>query len=86
MFLGILVLVSFGAYRAVTSEGWDDSNVFNWLRLFVFVCIHPGKFSGLYRLSDEELDLLNDNGFDPLEPFDFIRGDEFSDNFPKTRE
>lgn len=82
---GMVLLVSFGCWRAVRSDGWDDSNILNWIRLFSLLCVHPEKFAGLYRLDEEELDLLVENGYDPLEPFDFIRGDEFADNFPKTR-
>lgn len=82
---GILAIVAIGAYRAVNSDGWDDSNILNWLRLFSLVCIHPEKFAGLYRLTDFQLEMLEQNGEFPVEPFDFIRKDEFSENFPKTR-
>jgi hypothetical protein len=83
--LGMVLLVGFGCYRAVNSDGWDDSNILNWLRLFSMVCIHPEEFAGLYRLTDEEIDLLSENGHDPVEPFDFISKDEFAENFPNTR-
>ena len=82
---GMVLLVGFGCWRAVRSDGWDDSNILNWLRLFSLVCIHPEEFAGLYRLSDEELDTLVEQGLTPVEPFKFIRGDEFADNFPETR-
>ena len=82
---GILFVAAFGCYRAVNSEGWDDSNILNWFRMFSMICIHPVYFIHLYRLTDEEIDCLKDNGFDPVEPFDFIRKDEFAENFPNTR-
>jgi len=83
--LGMVLLVAFGCYRAVTSDGWDDSNILNWIRLFSLLCIHPEEFAGLYRLDDEELDVLAEAGLSPVEPFKFIKGDEFADNFPETR-
>lgn len=85
MAFGMLVLVGFGCYRSVTSEGWDDSNILNWIRLFTLLCIHPKRFVGLFRLSEKQIQILKDAGEEPLEPFDFIRKDEFAENFPKTR-
>lgn len=82
---GIVFVAALGAYRAVNSDGWDDSNILNWLRMFSMVVIHPEKFAGLYRLTDNELMELQSKGYSPVEPFDFIRKDEFSENFPKTR-
>lgn len=83
---GWFVLIGVGCYRAVTSDGWDDSNIMNWLRLFSFVCIHPGKFARLYRLTEADLKFLKlQTGKTPPEPFAFIRKDEFSGNFPETR-
>ena len=83
--VGILAIIVLGAYRAVNSDGWDDSNILNWLRIFSLICIHPEEFAGLYRLTDGEIDTLESEGFVPVEPFDFIRKDEFSENFPNTR-
>ena len=85
MVLGMVVLVGFGCYRGVTSDGWDNSNILNWIRLFSLLCVHPVRFAGLFRLSKKQLEILKKAGEEPLEPFKFIRGDEFADNFPDTR-
>ena len=85
-FFGLLSLPIIGMWRSIRSEGWDDSNILNWLRMFSLLVLYPSSFAGLYRLTDEEVDILMDNGYDPVEPFDFIRKDEFSENFPKTRQ
>lgn len=82
---GMLFVAAFGCWRAVRSEGWDDSNILNWLRMFSLICIHPVVFVDLYRLTTEERNTLIEAGFDPVEPFSFIRKDEFSENFPNTR-
>ena len=83
---GWLILIGYASYRAVNTDGWDDSNILNWLRMFSLLVIHPEVFVNLYRLTDEQIDTLLLAGYDPLEPFDFLRKDEFSENFPKTRD
>jgi hypothetical protein len=85
-FFGLLSLPMIGMYRSIRSEGWDDSNVLNWLRMFSLLVLYPSSFAGLYRLSDDEYDYLTMKGFEPVEPFDFMRKDEFSENFPKSRQ
>ena len=85
-FLGLFTLPIIGIVRSVRSVGWDDSNILNWLRMFSLLVLYPSSFAGLYRLTDEEYDLLEEMGHEPVEPFDFIRKDEFSENFPKTRQ
>jgi hypothetical protein len=57
--LGIIFVIGYGAYRALNSEGWDDSNVNNWLRLLSHVFIHPQDFSQMYYLGPEEIKILN---------------------------
>lgn len=69
--LGILTVILYGAYRATRSDGWDDSNVLNWLRLLSQVYIHPEDFGRMYYE-------------DGSKPFWYISGDEFADNV-KTR-
>lgn len=83
--IGILALIGYGVWRALHSDGWDDSNILNWLRLFSLICIHPEEFAGLYRLGDQEIEILEDEGYILIEPFDFIGKDEFAENFPNTR-
>ena len=41
---GWIVLVGAATQRAVTSRGWDDSNITNWLRMFSHLVVHPGDF------------------------------------------
>lgn len=48
--MGILFFVGFGAFRALRSEGWDDSNLLNWLRLLSQCFIHPGDFARMYYI------------------------------------
>jgi hypothetical protein len=74
--LGIFFFVGYGAYRAVNSDGWDDSNVFNWLRLLGHVYIHPEDFGQLY---------YDHSTRGKIRPFDYISKDEFSENFPDSR-
>jgi hypothetical protein len=82
---GMVAIIAFGCFRAVRSDGWDDSNILNWLRLCSMVYIHPEEFTELYSLSEAEIDVLKLAGYDPVEPFAFIRMDEFAENFPNTR-
>ena len=82
VFTGIGIFVGYGAYRAVNSDGWDDSNVFNWLRLLSHVYIHPEDFAQMYYLDDEELNQLQGM---PQRPFEYLDKDEFSQNFPRSR-
>ena len=82
VFAGIGLFVGYGAYRAVNSDGWDNSNVFNWLRLLSHVYIHPEDFGQMYYLDDYEVDQLSSI---PRRPFEYIGKDEFSQNFPRSR-
>jgi hypothetical protein len=79
---GIVVFVGYGAYRAVNSPGWDDSNMFNWLRLLAHVYIHPEDFAEMYYLEDADIDMLQTV---PAKPFAYLANDEFADNFPYSR-
>lgn len=84
---GVVTLIGYGAYRAVNSDGWDDSNILNWLRLLSHCFIHPEDFAYMYYLDDETQDFLIDhNRILQLDrPFYYIGNDEFADNFPGSR-
>lgn len=85
MVTGVIAFIAYGAYRAVNSPGWDDSNVLNFIRVLSFVFIHTGKFGSLYNLTDEQVEKLIDFGWsniDQQKPFYYINKDEFSENFP----
>lgn len=80
--VGIGLFVGYGAYRATNSDGWDDSNVFNWLRLLAHVYIHPEDFGEMYYLEDSDIDILQTV---PNRPFAYLANDEFAENFPYSR-
>jgi len=69
---GIIVLILVTAKRAVSSDGWDDSNVFNWLRLWMHTILHPEDFAKMKYP-------------DGSNPFPYLSKDEFSENFPDSR-
>jgi len=83
--LGLLFFIGYGAYRAVGSDGWDDSNILNWLRLLSHVIMHPEDFARMFYLTLEQEDMIVMSGQNPERPFDYINKDEFSENFPYTR-
>lgn len=83
--LGLFAFIGYGAYRAVGSDGWDDSNVLNWLRLLSHCIMHPEDFARMFYLTEEQEDLIVKAGQSPERPFDYISKDEFSENFPYTR-
>jgi len=76
MLLGIFLFVGYGAYRAVNSKGWDDSNVFNWLRLLAHCFMHPEDFARMYYITRD--------GEIKGRPFHYIDKDELSE-LVKTR-
>ena len=62
--IGVVSLIGYFVWRMLRSDGWDDSNVFNALRLLAHVTFHPEDFARMqYR-----------NG---IRPFWYISGDEF---------
>ena len=69
--VGILFFILYGGYRAVNSDGWDDSNLFNWLRLLAHVFLHPEDFGRMYYISRE--------GEIRGRPFDYISKDEITE-------
>lgn len=84
---GWLSLIGYGAYRAVNSDGWDDSNMLNWIRLFSHIVMHPEDFAHMWYLEDDHVELLESAHFfsPPVKPFPYINKDEFSENFPQSR-
>lgn len=83
---GWFSLVAYGAWRAVGSDGWDDSNVFNFLRVLLHLFLHPEDFARMFYLDEREFDLIRyETGEEPERPFDYLDKDEFSENFPGSR-
>jgi len=71
MLLGIIIFVGYGGYRALNSDGWDDSNLFNWLRLLAHCFLHPEDFGRMYYIDIE--------GEISGRPFSYIDKDELSE-------
>ncbi len=69
---GLLLLIGYGAYRAVNSDGWDDSNVLNWIRLFSHIVVHPEDFALLWYVEERSGVLVASR-----RPFWYISEDEF---------
>ena len=95
---GILALIGYGCYRGVNSDGWDDSNMLNWIRLFSHIVMHPEDFTRMYYVDDTTRQLVDLEmterryGLDTLTlrysiitPFPYLNKDEFSENFPGSR-
>jgi len=83
---GMLSLIGYGCYRGVNAAGWDDSNALNWIRLFSHIILHPGDFTKMYYLSDEQLRIYMETyQMKPESPFPYLGKDEFSENFPSSR-
>lgn len=84
--VGILFFVGYGAFRALRSDGWDDSNMLNWLRLLSHCYIHPEDFGQMYYLNSDQVNKLIDFGWVVVpRPFSYISGDEFQNNFRNSR-
>jgi hypothetical protein len=63
--VGLLTLIGYGAFRALGDDGWDDSNLLNWIRLLSHVVMHPSDFGKMvYAGTDER-------------PFWYLSEDEF---------
>lgn len=74
---GAVGLLFYMLSRMVGSDGWDDSNITNGLRLVSHTTLHPEDFGLMFYLTPEQLQLLKDNGHDPERPFWYISEDEF---------
>ena len=66
--LGVLSFIGYGAWRALRSDGWDDSNLLNWLRLLSHVYIHPEDFPKMWYV-DHRGELVS-------RPFHYLENDE----------
>ena len=44
---GVLFVIAYFVHRMLRSDGWDDSNVFNALRLLAHATFHPEDFATL---------------------------------------
>lgn len=77
--------IAYAIYRALKSDGWDNSNVMNWFRVFSQLAIHPEDFGKMYYLDSVSQQYLEAGGFLVKKPFNYISGDEFADNFPSSR-
>ena len=85
MLLGILVYIAFKWIRAVRSGEWDTSNLLNLFRYESYHAMYPGYHARMFILSEEEVGVLAEAGYHPVQPYSYVSKDEFSENFPHTR-
>lgn len=71
VFVGLFLFIAYVAYRAMRSDGWDDSNLTNVIRLISHVAIHPEDFGKMTYP-------------DGTYPFWYVNQDEF-EGVVKTR-
>jgi len=69
----VTLLLGYCVARMLRADGWDQSNVFNALRVLSYVTMHPGR---LIHLRDE----------DGYRPFWYAPHDEFSKVVNRDRE
>ena len=81
---GAVALLFYMISRMVGSDGWDDSNITNALRLLSHAVLHPEDFVRMYYLTDEQISLLKENGHSLRNPFWYLPLDEISE-VVKTR-
>lgn len=81
---GAVAVLFYMISRMVGSDGWDDSNITNALRLLSHAVLHPEDFVRMYYLTDEEIALLKENGHTLRNPFWYLPLDEISE-VVKTR-
>lgn len=74
---GALGLVLYMTIRMLKSDGWDDSNLLNGLRLLSHVAMHPEDFGKMFYLTEDQRKLLKNNGHNPERPFWYVSEDEF---------
>lgn len=77
--LGAFLLVGYMCSRMVGSDGWDDSNIANALRLLSHVTLHPEDFGAMYYLTKYQQDCMTDLGEKPERPFWYVDKDELSE-------
>ena len=78
--LGAFLLVGYICSRMVGSDGWDDSNITNALRLLSHVTLHPEDFGKMYYLTD----FNGETAVIDRRPFWYVSEDEFA-GVVKTR-
>lgn len=76
--LGAFLLIAYICSRMVGSDGWDDSNITNALRLLSHVTLHPEDFGKMHYPHESADGLLGER------PFWYIDKDELSE-VVKTR-
>ncbi len=81
---GAIGLLSYMLFRMVGSDGWDDSNITNALRLLSHAVLHPEDFVKMFYLTQEQLTLLREHGHKPKKPFWYLPLDEITE-VVKTR-
>ncbi len=74
---GMVILLLYMVSRMVGSDGWDDSNIINGIRLLTHTIFHPEDFGHMFYLTKAQLNLLKNNGHDPDKAFWYISEDEF---------
>ena len=78
--LGAISLLAYILWRMMRSDGWDDSNITNALRLLSHVVLHPEDFGKMYYLTEKQYELLGEeSGSYPKRPFWYVSMDELSD-------
>ena len=81
---GAIGLLFYMLLRMVGSDGWDDSNITNALRLLSHAVLHPEDFVKMFYLTKEQLAFLKEHGHSPKKPFWYLPFDEISE-VVKTR-
>lgn len=75
--VGLFLFIGYVALRALRSEGWDDSNLLNVLRLISHVAAHPGDFAKMYYLTPMQRFNMFVRDEIPRRPFHYLGKDEF---------
>lgn len=79
--LGLFSFLAYFIWRMLRSDGWDDSNVTNAVRLLIHVALHPEDFGRMWYVDED--------GYADARPFWYVGHDELSevvDSRPRERE
>lgn len=83
--LGAFLLIAYICSRMVGSDGWDDSNITNALRLLSHVTLHPEDFGKMIYVTPKMIEVLKSAGITKVVfPFWYVDKDELSE-VVKTR-
>lgn len=84
--IGVFSMLFYLLSRMMRSDGWDDSNITNALRLLSHVTLHPEDFGKMYYLYDWQIHMLTAEHDARLlrRPFWYVDKDELSE-VVKTR-